>query len=96
MSMQEALATLVEVAAELAGNELVRAGVLTLAGYVREINLPETDDRWRRVLEMLREAITDIHAAGKLDDATAAMRARLTAEHQMHRQLREFGLIEVG
>lgn len=92
--MKAVVSSLLEGVAELFDGAL-RAGVMALASYVRQIDLPDGDDRWERVADVLREALQDIAAARELD-TDARMQARLAAERRMHHQLRELGLIEVS
>lgn len=92
--MKEILSALLAGAAELL-NEPLRSGMLALSGFVRNLDLPDGDDRWDRVAEMLQEAMRDMAAAKDLDE-DARFQARIAAERRMHLQLRELGLIERG
>lgn len=71
----------------------VKAGVQGLAMVIAQIDLPESDNDWTKVGDLVAEALRDMSAARDLDDETA-MQVRLAAERRVHLQLREMNLIE--
>ena len=69
--------------------------VQTAAALVGQLDLPDGDERWGKVGELVAATIDDIRDARDLDAGTQ-MQVRLAAERRMHLQLRELGLIDRG
>ena len=69
--------------------------VQTAAALIGQLDLPDGDERWGKVGELVAQTIDDIRDARDLD-AGAQMQVRLAAERRMHLQLRDLGLIQEG